>query len=65
MEIITTAERLFKMKIPKVICPSRPGDPAKLVASSKKIRNDLGWAPKYSIKNIIVSAYNWRKNPKY
>ena len=65
LEIITAAERLFKMKILQDICPPRPGDPAKLVASSKKIRDELGWTPKYSIEDIIVSAYNWRKNPKY
>lgn len=64
-DIIKTAERLYNTKIQQVICPPRPGDPAKLVASSNKIRKELGWNPKNSIEDIITSAYNWRKSPKY
>jgi UDP-glucose 4-epimerase len=65
LEIIKTAEKIFGKKIPQVIRHQRPGDPAKLVASSRKIRTELGWEPKNSIEDIIVSAYNWRKSPKY
>jgi UDP-glucose 4-epimerase len=65
LDIIQAAEGIFETRIPKVICPPRPGDPAKLVASSSKIRNELGWVPKNSIEDIIISAYNWRKSPKY
>lgn len=39
----------------------RPGDPAFLVASSDKIRSELGWKPKYdNIKDIVASAWKWR-----
>jgi UDP-glucose 4-epimerase len=38
----------------------RPGDPARLVASSEKIRRELGWKPQHdSIIDIIGSAWQW------
>lgn len=43
----------------------RTGDPAILVASAAKIKNELGWKPRYSdLDTIIKSAWDWhRKNP--
>jgi len=42
--------------------PRRPGDPAVLVASSKKIQAELGWEPKYpDLDSIIKSAWDWKK----
>jgi len=38
----------------------RPGDPAVLVASSKKIRDELGWVPrKPEIETMIADAWAW------
>ena len=38
----------------------RPGDPAVLVASSDKIRRELGWAPRLQdLRAIIESAWKW------
>ncbi|HET9221339.1 MAG TPA: UDP-glucose 4-epimerase GalE, partial [Roseiflexaceae bacterium] len=42
------------------IGPRRPGDPAVLVASSEKIRRELGWQPRYTtLDQIIGSAWEW------
>ncbi len=42
--------------------PRRAGDPAQLVASSAKIRAELGWQPAYpGLREIIESAWDWRK----
>jgi len=42
------------------IGPRRPGDPAVLVASSEKIKKELGWVPgKQDLKTIIASAWEW------
>ncbi len=38
--------------------PRRPGDPDILIASSKKIRNVLGWKPEYAELETIVSTAN-------
>jgi UDP-glucose 4-epimerase len=38
----------------------RPGDPAALVASSQKIRDELGWVPrKPEIETMIADAWAW------
>lgn len=49
----------FKVKIG----PRRPGDADKLIADPNKIKNKLGWQPKYSdLETIIETAYRWHKN---
>ena len=48
--------------IPAEITPRRPGDPATLIADSQKIREELGWNPKYpDLRSIVESAWNWHK----
>jgi UDP-glucose 4-epimerase len=44
----------------------RPGDPAVLVASARKLNRELKWEPRHSdLKNIIRSAWAWKqKHPK-
>jgi len=62
-EILTAAERVTGKKIKTVEAPRRPGDPARLVASSGKIRKDLGWIPKYSaLETILETAWQWYRN---
>ncbi|TWH45996.1 UDP-glucose 4-epimerase GalE [Sporomusa sp. KB1] len=62
-EVIAAAETLTGLTLPKEIAPRRVGDPARLVASSDKIRQDLGWQPEYTdIKKIIATAWRWHKN---
>ena len=47
--------------IPREIAGRRAGDPATLVASSAKAV--LGWNPtRYSLEEIIESAYRWHLN---
>lgn len=41
----------------------RPGDPGVLIASSEKIRSELGWVPVQSeLRGIIASAWQWHKS---
>ena len=45
--------------------PRRPGDADKLLASSEKIKDMLGWQPKYTnVEDIIKTAWNWEQNKK-
>jgi UDP-glucose 4-epimerase len=40
----------------------RAGDPSRLIASSEKIKNALGWRPAFqSLDAIIESAWNWHQ----
>ncbi len=60
-EVIETARRVTGRPIPAVAGPRRPGDPAVLIASSDKIRRELGWKPCYrDLPDIIKSAWRWR-----
>ena len=39
----------------------RPGDPARLVASSAKIRHELGWQPRFpELATMVETAWKWR-----
>ena len=62
-EVIESARKVTGHSIPSKIAPRRAGDPAKLVASSEKAKNILGWKPIYTnLDDIISSAWNWHKN---
>ena len=59
-EIIASCERVTGRKIAVLEQPRRPGDPARLIASSEKIHSELGWTPKFqAIDQIIESAWAW------
>lgn len=42
------------------IGPRRPGDPAKLIASSTRAKELLGWRPKRTLKDIIKTDLDFR-----
>lgn len=59
-EVIETARRVTGKDIPVRMGPRRPGDPAVLIASSDKIKNELGWQPQFQDLGVIVeSAWRW------
>ncbi len=62
-QVIETAEQVTGKKIPVQDAPRRAGDPAVLVASSERIRKELGWNPRYpQLETIIAHAWNWHRN---
>lgn len=65
-EVIRTAEEVTGRKVPVREGARRPGDPPELVASPAKIRQELGWKPRYvSLRDIIESAWRWQeRRPK-
>jgi UDP-glucose 4-epimerase len=63
LEVVQAARRITGHAIPCTIGARRPGDPAILIASAKKIREELGWEPRYStIDQIIGSAWEWHQS---
>ena len=61
-EVIETTRRVTGHPIPAKEAPRRSGDPAVLVASSEKIKRELGWGPQYpGLESIISSAWEWRR----
>ena len=65
-EVIETAREVTAHRIPAVENPRRLGDSAILVASSEKIKRELGWKPQHdNLHEIVTSAWAWHKwHPK-
>jgi len=62
-EVIETARAVTGHPIPVVESGRRAGDPARLVASSDRIRSELKWKPAHDdLREIIESAWAWHKS---
>jgi len=61
-EVIEAARRVTGHPIPALVAPRRPGDPAVLIASSEKIARELGWKPRHTtLDTIVTSAWQWHQ----
>ena len=62
-EVIDTARQVTGHAIPVKELSRRPGDSARLVASSQKIKSELGWKPQHdNLREIISSAWDWHNS---
>lgn len=62
-EVIDVARAVTGREIPVVDSPRRAGDPARLVASSRKITEELGYQARFGeLEKIIETAWNWHKS---
>jgi UDP-glucose 4-epimerase len=60
-QVVEAARRVTGREIPVNEEPRRPGDPAQLVASSEKIRAELGWEPDKDLDAMIADAWAWHQ----
>jgi UDP-glucose 4-epimerase len=59
-EVVETVRGVTGHPIPTKESPRRSGDPPVLVASSERIKKELGWKPRYNdLKTIIETAWGW------
>jgi len=62
-EVMETVKKVTGRKVAAIDSPRRPGDPARLVAGSEKIKEELGWIPRYpDLEAIVETAYHWHRN---
>ncbi len=62
-EVIDMAREITGRNIPMRVSARRPGDPAALIASSDRIRSELGWKPEFQdLRLIIESAWKWMQS---
>jgi UDP-glucose 4-epimerase len=60
LEVIDAVRRVTQRKLDVVDAPRRAGDPARLVADSRLIRQTLGWTPAYAeLDTIVQHAWGW------
>lgn len=60
-EVIDAAARVTGRTITTVDAPRRDGDPVRLVASSERIRRELGWRPEHTdVERMIADAWDHR-----
>jgi len=61
-EVIAACGKITGRNVGTIEKPRRPGDPPRLIASSEKIKNELGWQPQFqSLEAIVESAWKWHE----
>ena len=65
-EVIETAKKVTKRDFKVEEAPRRPGDPPVLVAKTDKIKNRLGFSPRFNdLEYIVETAWNWELNRRF
>jgi len=59
LEIVRAAEQITRKSVRRIMGPRRPGDPPALVADPTRAQQLLQWKAKYSLHDIVSTAWNW------
>jgi UDP-glucose 4-epimerase len=62
-EVISAIAEVTGLPVHGEVVDRRPGDPAALVADVTKISKELGWSSKYTLRDMVKSA--WEAWPRY
>ena len=62
-QVIDAVERVTGRTVNRRSAPRRPGDPAVLYASARRIREELGWVPQRpELEVIVADAWRWHQS---
>jgi UDP-glucose 4-epimerase len=64
LEAIKAFEKVSGVKLNYVIGPRRPGDVIAIYANNDYARNALGWETKYSLDDMMLTAWKWEQRLK-
>ena len=64
LEVIQATEAVVGKPVRQQIGPRRAGDPPMLVANAGKAEKTLGWKAKYSLNDIVATAWAWMQKQK-
>ncbi|HCH65876.1 MAG: UDP-glucose 4-epimerase GalE [Deltaproteobacteria bacterium] len=65
-EVLAATGRAVGTPVPHAPAPRRAGDPAALYAQSDKARLTLGWEPRFTdLDDIVSSAVKWARSPQF
>ncbi|MBM3286989.1 MAG: UDP-glucose 4-epimerase GalE [Candidatus Eisenbacteria bacterium] len=60
LDVVRTVEAVIGKRVPREDAPRRHGDPPRLVASSARARELLGWRPRHAaLDDIVATACRW------
>lgn len=60
-EVLATVEKVTGKPVPHEFVDARPGDPASLYADPGRAREILGWSARFSLEEIVSTAWNWEQ----
>ena len=64
LEAIKSFEKVNNIKLNYTIGPRRPGDVISIYASNDLARKALGWELKYSLDDMVATAWKWEQRLK-
>jgi UDP-glucose 4-epimerase len=59
LEVIQSFQKISGLKLNYTLCPRRQGDVVAIYANNNKAKNELGWAPKYTLDEMMKTAWEW------
>jgi UDP-glucose 4-epimerase len=64
LEAIQSFERISGVRLNYEIGPRRPGDVIAIYANNNMAREKLGWSPKFSLDQMMLTAWEWEQRLK-
>ncbi len=61
LEAIHAFEKVSNKKLNYQIGPRRPGDVVSIYANNERAKNELGWEPKFSLEDMLLTAWKWEQ----
>ena len=65
LEVVHAAEQITGKPVRRVMGPRRPGDPPALVADPSRAQQLLQWKARYSLHDIVSTAWNWTQRAQH
>lgn len=61
-EVLDAVDEVIDTPLKREMAPRRAGDPPRLVADARRIRQELGFSPQFTgLTDIVQTAWNWHK----
>src|SRR5207249_3686052 len=60
LDVLDTIRRVTGARFTVEAAARRPGDPARVVAGIDRIRREVGWAPQYSLAEMVRAEWRAR-----
>lgn len=61
LDVVKAFEQATGVTVNKTFAPNRPGDVVAIYANNDKARALLGWAPAYSLQDMMQTAWKWEQ----